>query len=523
MNPLEFGSETIVITLLLIASMVAIAVRYVRIPYTVALVLVGLGVGVLRVLQPIVLTPHVILVIFLPALLFEASLRLDFTQLREDLPTILTLAVPGVLISGFLIGGSLYMGARALRYSLPLSDSVLFGVLISATDPVAVLALFRKLGVPRRLQYIVEGESLFNDATAVVLYNIAVATIVSGRFHFAAGVVQFLRVSLGGAALGGIVGYLLAQLMRRLDDYLIEVTLTTILAYGVFLAAEQLHVSGVIAVVIAGILMGNYGIAVSMSPTTHIVLSQIWEYIGFIANSLIFLLIGLGVNLAQMVSNLTLIGLAIVVTLAARATVVYGLGVLIHRGLNPLPLRWRHVLFWGGLRGAIALALALSLPAATPQRALLQSMTFGVVLFTLVIQGLSMAGLLKRLRLQTLDEGQMEYERTWGQLYALEAAWRHLERLHRDNVISDPVWRTLDHTYTRAGHHLNQELQALLTQHPELQARELQQAQWEALRAERSALNDLWRRGLISEEVYRQLVNDVDRRMANLQEKAIPS
>jgi len=519
MSLFELGSETVIITLLLIASVVGIAVRYVRVPYTVALVLVGLAVGVLRVLQPIELTPHVILVIFLPALLFEASLQLDFEQLRNDLPTILTLAIPGVLISSFFIGGILYLGARALRYTLPLSDGILFGVLISATDPVAVLALFRRLGVPRRLQYVVEGESLFNDATAIVLYNIVAAAIVSGEFHLTNGVVQFLRVSLGGVALGGVIGYLLAQVMRRLDDYLIEVTLTTILAYGAFLTAEQLHVSGVIAVVIAGILIGNYGIAVSMSPTTHIVLTQIWEYIGFVANSLIFLLIGLGVNISELVNNLTLITLAIGATLAARAMVIYGLGILIHRILGPLPIRWRHVLFWGGLRGAIALALALSLPIALPQRSLLQGMTFGVVLFTLVVQGLSMTGLLRRLRLQKLSEGQAEYERKWGQLYALEVAWRHLEQLHHDNIISDPVWRTLDHTYTLAGHRLNQELQELLEQNPELQARELEQAQREALRAERSALNDLLRRGLISEEVYRQLISDVDRRMANLKEE----
>ena len=523
MTLFELGSETVVIILLLIASIVAIVVRYVRVPYTVALVLVGLAVGVLQVLEPIELTPHVILVIFLPALLFEAALHLDFEQLRDDVPTIFILAVPGVLISSFLIGGILYLGARALGYALPLSASILFGVLISATDPVAVLALFRQLGVPRRLQYVVEGESLFNDATAIVLYSIVVGAIVSGEFHPTEGVIEFLRVSLGGVALGGIIGYLLAQVMRRLDDYLIEVTLTTILAYGAFLVAEQLHVSGVMAVVIAGMLIGNYGIAVSMSPTTHIVLTQIWEYIGFIANSLIFLLIGLGVDLLELVNNLTLVILAIGVTLIARATVIYGLGILIHRVLSPLPMRWRHVLFWGGLRGAIALALALSLPMTLPQRSLLQGMTFGVVLFTLVIQGLSMASLLKRLRLQTPAQDEVEYERRWGQLYALEAAWRHVERLHRDNLISDAVWRTLKDAYTAAGQHLNEELQQLLERHPKLQARELQQARLEALRAERSALNDLLHRGLISEEIYRQLSSDVDRRIADLSEDATSS
>ena len=530
MNQFELGTANTIISLLLIASLVAIAVRYIRVPYTVALVLVGLAVGVLPVLpSPVELPESINLLVFLPALLFEASLRLDFQHLRHDIRTILTLAVPGVLLSSFLIGAILYLGAWVLGYELSPGPAILFGVLISATDPVAVIALFRPLGVPRRLAYIVEGESLFNDAVAVVIFGIVLEVVLSAsgdlaqeislRQELIKGVIQFLRVSAGGVALGALVGYLVAQAMQRLDDYLIEVTLTTILAYGTFLVAEQLDVSGVIAVVIAGLLMGNYGISMSMSPTTRIVLMQIWEYIGFLANSLIFLLIGLGVKVANMVQNLALIAVAIVAVLVARAIVIYAFGVFINRYLNPLPMRWRHVLFWGGLRGAIALALALSLSSNVPQHDNLQAITFGVVLFTLVIQGLSMAPLLRWLRLGELREEELEYERKWGQLYALEAAWRRLEQLHRDSVISDPVWNELNHAYTTTGQRLNQEIRELVEQHQEVQRRELEQAQREALRAERSALNELVRRGQISEEVYRQLVSDVDRRMASLEEK----
>ncbi|MBK6430295.1 Na+/H+ antiporter [Candidatus Amarolinea dominans] len=350
------STETLIIELLLVASLVAILVRRLRVPYTVALVLVGL---VLTLQQPLELslTPELILALLVPPLVFEAAFHINFTELRRNLPGILLLAVVGVILSTLIVGG-----AVSLVTPLSLPIALVFGALISATDPVAVVALFRALGAPRRLALLVEGESLLNDGTAIVLFNLVLAAALTGHFDLLNGVADFLRVSAGGVVVGLALGWIAAQIIARVDDYLIETTLTTVLAFGAYLVAERLHFSGVLAVVVAGLVNGNIG-PQGMSPTTRIVLFNFWEYVAFLANSFIFLLIGLQVNVPTLLANWQPIAWAIVAVLAARSIVTYSLGWVVNRFSDPLPLRWLHVLNWGGLRGAIALALALSLPA----------------------------------------------------------------------------------------------------------------------------------------------------------------
>ncbi|HEU5090307.1 MAG TPA: cation:proton antiporter, partial [Roseiflexaceae bacterium] len=394
------ATETIIIELLLVVSLVAIAVRRLRIPYTVALVLVGL---LITFGQPIELdlTPDLILALFVPPLVFEAALHIEYRRLREALVPIVALAVPGVLLTAALVGAVVSAGV-----GVSITTGLLFGALIAATDPVAVVALVRALGAPKSLTVLVEGESLFNDGTAIVFFRLILAAVVALAGSQAAdvtliittGVVDFVRVAVGGVAIGLGLGWLVAQVIARLDDYLIETTLTTVLAFGSFLVAERLHVSGVLAVVSAGILCGNVGLR-GMSPTTRIVLFNFWEYLTFVANSLVFLLIGLDVNIPQLVAAIGPILVAVLAVVGSRALVVYGLLWLLKRRGPPVALAYRHVLFWGGLRGALSLALVLSLPITFADRELLRVMTFGVVLFTLLIQGTTMNLLLRRLGL----------------------------------------------------------------------------------------------------------------------------
>jgi CPA1 family monovalent cation:H+ antiporter len=301
--------ETLTIELLFVAALVAIAARRLRVPYTVALVLVGLLITFRQPLE-IELTPEIILALFVPPLVFEAAFHVEFRRLREALLPILVLAIPGVLLTTVIVG---YIISAGL--GIPLSSALVFGALIAATDPVAVVALFRQLGAPKQLSVIVEGESLFNDGTAIVVFNLMLAAALPAAGSstqaggIVAGIADFVRVSAGGLAIGAGLGWLVAQLIARLDDYLIETTLTTVLAFGAYLVAERLHVSGVLAVVAAGIISGNYG-PQGMSPTTRIVLFNFWEYLAFVANSLVFLLIGLDVNLPQLSANLAPIGVA---------------------------------------------------------------------------------------------------------------------------------------------------------------------------------------------------------------------
>jgi monovalent cation:H+ antiporter, CPA1 family len=502
-------AETLVIELLLIVSLVAIAVQRLRVPYTVALVVVGLLITFQSPLQ-VELTPELILALFVPPLVFEAAFHLNYAELRRNLPAILTLAIPGVILTTLIVGGLL---AWLTPLSLPMA--LVFGALISATDPIAVVALFRSLGLPKRLGILVEGESLLNDGTAIVVFNLVLAVALTGQFNPVEGVVDFLAVAAGGVAIGLALGWLFSRLIARIDDYLIETTLTTVLAFGSYLVAERLHFSGVLAVVMAGLINGNVS-SQGMSPTTRIVLVSFWEYVAFLANSLVFLLIGLEVDAPALLAVWQPIVWAILAVLAGRAVVVYGLSWLGNHWLaERVPWRWQHVLNWGGLRGAISLALALSLPAALgPDRELLRLMAFGVVLFTLLAQATTMQPLIRWLRLITRGEAQTEYELRHARLMTMRAAEKRLYTLHQDGLLSTPAWEKLKPLLTEQITTLGEAVRQILKDTPTLVAEELDTARRELLRARRGALLDLRHDGVISDEVFEELTAEIDAALA---------
>jgi CPA1 family monovalent cation:H+ antiporter len=482
------------------------------------LVIAGLALGILirsplpfvtgLELDEIHLTPHLILVLFLPPLLFEAALHIEATALRKTLLPIGLLAIPGVLLTAGLVGALVHWGV-----GLEWSAALLFGAIVAATDPIAVLAIFQRLGVPHDLAVLVEGESLFNDGTAVVLSRLLLGVVLAGTFDPIAGLWDFVAVVGGGLLIGVLTGSLVSRVTARIDDHLIEITLTTILAYGTFVVAEGLHVSGVIAVVAAGLVLGNVGARRGMSPTTRLALLNFWEYVAFLLNSAIFLLIGLEVDLANLLADVWPALIAIGAVLLARAVVVYGLGLIVLPLPPVLPRRWLHVLFWAGLRGAVSLAVVLSLPLDLPIRPLLLDLTIGVVLFTLLAQGLTMEPLVQRLGLAGGSQQRGKYHARRAELLILRAAWRELRRLEDDAVLSPRLYAQLDAEYRAAGQQLDAELDALYQNHAELEAEELRSTRAHLLRIQRATLRDLYRQGLVDEDSVRTLAGQIDARL----------
>jgi CPA1 family monovalent cation:H+ antiporter len=502
------STETLIIELLLIVAIVAIVVRRLRIPYTVALVVAGLLITFQSTFK-FELTPELILALFVPPLVFEAAFHLNIRELLRNLPAILLMAIPGVILTTFIIGGLLVFG---VRLSLPIA--LVFGALIAATDPVAVVALFRTLGVPKRLTTLIEGESLFNDGTAIVLFNLMVAVALTSKVDVTSSITNFFEVAIGGFFIGLILGWLVAQIISRVDNYLIETTLTTVLAFGAYLVAERLGFSGVLAVVAAGLVNGNTS-QHGMSPTSRIVIFNFWEYVAFLANSTLFLLIGLQVNITSLISSWQPILWAILGVFIARTIVVYGLSWLVNRVAEPIPIRWQHILNWGDLRGAISLALVLSLPVSLgPDRDLLRVMTFGVVLFTLLVQSTTMGPLIRGLKIITRSQAQVEYELQHARLTSLRSAVARLDRMHNDGMLSSHSWEKLKRYLTGEATQLAEKVRGMLLADPVLEAEELDIGWREMLRAQRSSLLSLRQDGVISDEVFEELSSEVDAQLS---------
>lgn len=387
----------LVMLLLLVAAAALTISKRTGLPFTVLLVIVGIALNAASDLLPAALHEYlayeistdVILFVFLPTLIFESAFALDGRELRENIGPVLTLAVPGLLISTGLIGGII-----ALATPIPLPAALLLGSILSATDPVAVIAIFKQLGAPKRLTVLVEGESLLNDATAIVVARLLTAMMLAGYFStetLLAGVGDFVVVFVGGAAVGWLCALVTGYLLGRVrNDAFIEITLTTALAYLSFLIAEEVHVSGVMATVAAGVTMGGWGRCKISAPVVEY-LDSFWEYMAFVANALIFLLVGLRVELPALAAAAPVLAWVILAMLISRALVVYTLVPLVTRlqGSQAIDRRYQSVIYWGGLRGAIALAIVLSLPEFEQRQTFIVLVT-GAVLFTLLVQGLSM-------------------------------------------------------------------------------------------------------------------------------------
>jgi len=390
--------------ILIVACVVAIVSRRLHLPYSVGLVAAGVGLALLGGAINFTVAPDLIYSILLPPLIFEAALQLKWRRFRDELPVTLLLAFPGVLLTGGIIAAGMHViiGWGWLGASL-------FGALIAATDPVSVVAAFKELKVEPRLAMLVESESLLNDGAAAVAFAVLVSVV-----HGAPLKLDSMAGSLGWMVAGGVlVGVVTAAaallVAGRTEDHLVEITLTTIAAYGSFWIAEHFHMSGVLAALAAGLVVGNAGWAgwmgssISLAGRGHLI--SFWDYAAFLSNSVVFILIG--VHEANQASRLftPAAALAIGLALAARIATVYPLCAVFLASGRKVDLRHQHVLVWGGLRGALALALALAVPDGVPEKGAIIVAAFAVVAFSIFAQGLTMPWLIRRLNLKAAPAG----------------------------------------------------------------------------------------------------------------------
>jgi CPA1 family monovalent cation:H+ antiporter len=473
-----------------------------QIPYTLLLVIVGLGLALVDV-RLVTLSPALILFIFLPPLLFEAAWNLKWSDLKQEFVPICLYAVLGVVISiaGVAIGLNQLAG-------LSITTALLIGASLSATDPVSVTALFRELGVSNRLVTLMEGESLFNDGMAVVAFGFLVALpLGNAELGFQPITVEFFQVVGIGLAVGGLIGFGISYLTQRFDLPMVEQSLTLVSAYGTYLITEDLGGSGVIGVVTTGLILGNFGSRIGMNPRTRIIVSEFWEFLAFFVNSIVFLLIGDQIRFASLGENLQTIVVTVAVMILMRAIAIFILSYLsttITKSAISLPEQT--ILWWGGLRGSVSIALALSVPTILPGREKIIAIVFGVVLFTLLVQGLSIKPLVKQLNLLGDAPLREEYLEMVARNVALERVLQYLQTQKHPGIEPEFV-RYQEKLIAGEMEQMQTKIDKLQNEYPNLQNFTTEQFREELLTIEADTYAEFVKSGRLTKELAPMLEN----------------
>jgi CPA1 family monovalent cation:H+ antiporter len=507
---------TVSIILLLLATGVALITRRLRVPYVTGLVLAGLPITEL-LSRPIGLDPSLVLNLFLPILIFEAGINTDISRLRSTFKPIALLAGPGAVFSAAVI-------AVLLKFGLGLAwiPALLVGVILANTDTVSMIAVFKEIPVPSRLSTIVEGETLFNDAAALVSFNLILQVYSTGSLTLLEGIQQLLFISLGGCLVGLVLGYLNIPIFAHLDDPLSSLLLTVAVALGTFQVGQFLGVSGAVAVVVAGLIFGNLGLSRKASASSRITLLSFWEYASFTANTFIFLLIGVEIDLVTLWRALPAILLAVLAYQFGRVLTVYPLLAMVRWLDRPIPLRWQHLLFLGNIKGSLSMALALSLPATLTGRESLIALVFGSVLVSLVGQGLSLPWLVKRLKLSKLSETQQQVEELQAQLITAKAAQDELDTLLKTGVLPKAVYEEMRSAYQVQIAGAEKALREFYNRRPdEFDAKSGEHKKLDTIRrqlllAEKAALNEAIRKRILTEEIARGRLTRIDKQLLKL-------
>ena len=509
--------EPLLLALIVAVAGLSVLARSVGVPYPILLVLGGLVIGFVPGMPAVELPPELVLVVFLPPLLYWAGFFSSPRDLQSDLRAISTLAV-GLVLATI---GVVAVVAHAMVDGLPLAAAFALGAIVSPTDPLAATAIGRRLGVPRRMVNLLEGESLVNDATALVAYRIAVAAAVGGGFVAWQAGLRFVVGTAGGVAVGLAVGWLVAELRRRLDDPVTEIVVSLATGFAAYLPAERLELSGVLAAVTAGLYVGWRAPELA-SASTRLLGFSFWEVLVYLLNAVLFILVGLqlhpilsgvsGHSVASLVGQAALVsGVVIAVRVAWEFTVPYLIRLLDRRPaqvMRRMGARERLVLGWSGMRGAVSLAAALALPRDFPQRDLLVFLTFAVILATLVVQGLTLPALIRRLRVRGDDAEEREEMR--ARLAATDAALARLQELAGAEWTREDTVERLNGVYQFRRRRLKARAGIYEDEGFEDRSLAYQRLVRELLEAQRHAIVRLRNQGTISNDVMHRIERELD-------------
>jgi CPA1 family monovalent cation:H+ antiporter len=508
--------EPLLLALIVAVAGLSVLARLVRVPYPILLVLGGLVIGFVPGMPTVEMPPELVLVAFLPPLLYWAGFFSSPRDLRADARAISLAAVGLVLVTMVAVAAV----AHAVVEDMSWPAAFALGAIVSPTDPLAATAIGRRLGVPRRIITLLEGESLVNDATALVAYRIAVAAVGGGFVVWQAGL-GFVVTAAGGVAVGLVAGWLVAELRRRLDEPVVEIVVSVFTGYAAYLPAELLGVSGVLAAVTAGIYVGWRAPELA-SPSTRLLGFSFWEVLVYLANAVLFILVGLqlqpilaeldGTAVAVLVGQGVLVSAVVV---GVRLGWVFSVPYLI-RAIDRRPsqvmrragARERLVVGWSGMRGAVSLAAALALPLDFPLRNLILFLTFAVILATLVVQGLTLPTLIRRLRVQGDDAEEREELR--ARLAAANAALERLDELAGEDWTRDDTVERLHGLYDFRRRRLKVRAGKIEDDGAEDRSLAYQRLVRELLQAQRGAIVRLRNQGVISNDVMHRIERELD-------------
>ncbi len=522
------------VAILVIACGMALLAKRLKLPYTVLLVVAGLAVSLLldgapglrEHLEKIKLKPELLLQVFLPILLFEAAFHVDLKSFLNNRRAILFLAIPGVIIGMVLTTAVFVPVAQLIRGDMMWQVGLVTAAMLAATDPISVVALFKEFTVSKRLGIIVEGESLINDGIAVVLFGVVVKITADSlglsipTLDDQGGNVQalhvlgnFLREVFLGTALGVAVGLAISYLTSKVNDHLIEVALTAIAAYGSNVAAMQLHASGVIAVVVCGMMVGNVGAKHGMSPTTREAVFSFWEFAAFMANSFVFILIGLEIRLSELWADAGLIVAFFVIMILVRSVIVFGVHNLVRREDLRLKKPWLPVITWSGVRGSLSMVMAMMLVASESEgettRKLILNLVFGVVLLSILLQGTTIEWLMKRVGLIVETPEEIEYEMALARRQAVRCLVDNLEDAERKGILSHGTFEILHKRLVERREANDKRIAEMLAHAPSLNDIELQMHATQLYALEKQVYRDLEKEGDLDYESMESLVRDV--------------